>query len=153
MGSSSYCLCSRIVLFNYFLSTVLSFVNGIFNLLLKLFIYAIISIFIPTYFLGQDSDLPTIKYTVPGCLYSMSAYSNLCSNNLHHNPSWFRIRLRISHTVIYPYFVCASAGTLLLPRFKTIFFCISCPFLPITNITLCWTYIAISCIGLLYMYN
>ena len=79
----------------------------------------------------------------------MTTYSNVCLSKLTHNPSWFRMKLRMFHAIMHPVFLIKLLLDIIMPPIHTILLAAMHPFITPLQIPLYWLSIAMACIGLL----
>ena len=105
--------------------------------------------------LGQQDDTRHILYNLKEYGITTNTFLNLVRYKLQYNPSWFKMKLRIFHAIMFSAFIInatkESIKVLLVKWFRPIMFCILNPFLPLLNTQVYWGSMVLSSIGLLYV--
>ena len=87
--------------------------------------------------------------TVPIFQQTNATYINLVHHKLQHNPSWFRMKLRIFHTIMFTHFLLGIAKEFTIKWSTDIACCAISPFLPFTSSLIYMISILSACSGLL----
>ena len=82
-------------------------------------------------------------------ILKIKTYLNLVKAQLQFNKSWFRMKLRAFHTIMFSLFLLTNVKDMIIAWSRPLFFCAISPFIPFLSSHIYWGSITLSSIGLL----
>ena len=104
---------------------------------------------ISPHILGNDDPTTTIEHTISGYSVTLSTFTKLCTYQITSHHSWYRMRLRVFHSIMLLYFIYCYAYNIIAKPIRTALLCLLYPILPVIHGPLYWDTIVLACIGLL----